>query len=313
MIAAERPALSLAELDAYDPRPAGAGAERRYCCPLPACHGKPVDRVHQSLCVNVETGAWICNRCHATGKATERWDATRRPLREVRREAALRSIRVQPDPQPGTAASAPLLPALLARCSPLGGTEGQRYLFSRGIGLGLALRSGVTFCPAVYGRPGVVFPLRDQAGEIVAVNVRHTDGRTDPKTHSVGDRRLGVFSTPGALAPGAPLVVVEGPMDALSLATCDLPAVALVCTRAPRWLKTAAAFRRVLVALDADAEGDDKAEILAAELAPFARSVERLRPPVGKDWNDCLLDDYVALCGWLTEQLAGLEPGVATR
>jgi hypothetical protein len=35
------------------------------------------------------------------------------------------------------------------------------------------------------------------------------------------------------------------------------------------------------------------------ELAPFARSVERLRPPAdgaGKDWNDALLTDYGALC-----------------
>ena len=307
MATTERPALSLAELEAYDRHPSGAGAERRFCCPCPPCREKAVDRTHQSLTANVESGAWICWRCQATGKLTERWtDRPARPLRDVRREAALRRLRVQPDPQPGTAASAPLLPRLLERCVPLGGTEGQRYLFGRGIGLGLATRAGVTFCPDVYGRPGVVFPLRDPAGELVAVNARHTDGRTDPKTRSVGDRSLGVFATPGALDPRAPLVVVEGPMDALSLATCDVPAVALVCTRAPHWLRRKAAFRRVLVGLDADAngEGDRASDVLAAELAPFAASVERLRPPGGvKDWNDALLADYRGLCEWLEERV----------
>lgn len=302
MLVTERPALSLAELDAYDAHPAGGGAERRYCCPLEGCRGKPVDRQHQSLCVNVESGLWTCNRCTQKGKLTERWDARRGA--GWRREAALRSIRVRPDPQPGTAASAPLLPQLVARCVPLGGTPGHPYLVGRGLGLGLAHRAGVTFCPDVYGRPAVVFPMRDRAGAIVAVNARHTDGRTDPKTHSVGDRRLGVFATPGALAADRPLVVVEGPMDALSLATCDVPAVALVCTRAPHWLRTAAAFRRVLVALDADAEGDRASEVLEAELTPFAKSVERLRPPVGKDWNDALGADYVALCEWLGDWLS---------
>ena len=294
MIAPERPVLSLAELDAYAARPAGAGAERRYCCPLEGCRGKPIDRGHQSLCVNTESGLWLCNRCGQKGKLTERWDARRGA--GWRRETALRTIRVRPDPQPGTAASAPLLKALVARCVPLGGTPGHHYLFGRGIGLGLALRAGVTFCPDVYGRPAVVFPLNDRVGGLVAVNARHTDGRTDPKTHTVGDRRLGVFATPGSLAAGAPLVVVEGPIDALSLATCDVSAVALVGTRAPHWLRTVSAFRPVLVGLDADAEGDEKAELLVGELAPFARRVERLRPPVGKDWNDALLADYGGLC-----------------
>jgi hypothetical protein len=34
-------------------------------------------------------------------------------------------------------------------------------------------------------------------------------------------------------------------------------------------------------------------------LASFARSVERLRPPAGKDWNDALLADCGGLCDTL--------------
>jgi hypothetical protein len=253
---AERPALSLAELDAYDPHPGGAGAERRYCCPLDVCRGKPIDRQHQSLCVNVESGAWICNRCGATGKLRERWeDGPSRllSLRERRRQAFARSLVIRHAPAPGRSSSTPLLPALLARCRPLAGSVGQRYLFDRGIGLGVAARAGVLYTGDCYGRPAVVFPLHDQSGQLVALHARHTDGRTDPKCHTVGDRRLGAFATQGALAAGAPLVVVEGPCDALALATCDVPAVALVATTAPRWLRVVAGFRRVLVALDADA------------------------------------------------------------
>jgi DNA primase len=102
------------------------------------------------------------------------------------------------------------------------------------------------------------------------------------------------------------LVVVEGPADALSLAECDVPAVALVGTAAPGWLRSAAAFRRVVVALDADAAGDQAAEGLLRELAPFARSVERLRPSAGKDWNDALLADYGALCDFLEARGLGV-------
>jgi hypothetical protein len=47
--------LSLADLEATDPRPSGRGDERRFCCPLPACAEKPRDRAHQSLGANTAT------------------------------------------------------------------------------------------------------------------------------------------------------------------------------------------------------------------------------------------------------------------
>jgi hypothetical protein len=303
-----RPVLSLPQLEAFDPDGSGGQAERRFCCPLDGCRGKPVDRPHQSLCVNTATGLWVCHRCGARGQLVEHWPVrptSGRELREARRQAALRAIRIPPERQPGSAPSAALLPALLGRCMPLAGTPGQRYLFDRGIGVGPAQRAGVAFCADVYGRPAVVFPMHDRAGQLVAVNCRHTDGRSDPKTHSIGDRSLGVFlGSPGALtARESPLVVVEGPIDALSVVEGGAAAVALVATVAPHWLPPALAFRRVLVGLDADAEGDKHAAALEQELRPFARAVERLRPPVGKDWNDALLADYPGLCALLEARL----------
>jgi hypothetical protein len=214
-------------------------------------------------------------------------------------------------PPPGRAASAAGLGPMLEACAPVAGTPGEAYLFGRAIGCDRATVAGVLFARAWYGRPAVVFPLRDRAGRVVAASGRYLD-RRPPKTRVAGDRQLGVFATPGAW--GAPhdspsglgrrgaLVLVEGPCDALALAECDVPAVALVGTAAPGWLPSAAAFRRVVVALDADAAGDRAAAGLLRELAPFARSVERLRPPggpAGKDWNDALLADYGALCDLL--------------
>jgi hypothetical protein len=319
------PDLSLADLEAFDPRPAGAGRERRFCCPLPACGDKPRDRAHQSLSVNAETGLWTCHRCGAGGRLAEhRAPRLRATAAQVRRAAALRAFRVAADPQPGRAASAPDLAAMLEACAPVAGTPGEGYLFRRGIGRDRATAAGVSFARNWYGRPAVVFPLRDRAGRVVAASGRYLDGR-QPKTRVAGDRKLGVFATPGAWdapadpteGPGA-LVVVEGPCDALALAECDVPAVALVGTTGPAWLRTAAAFRRVVVALDADAAGDRASDVLLRELAPFVRSAERLRPPAGpagamgaggKDWNDALLADYVGLCDLL--EARGLPAGAA--
>jgi hypothetical protein len=57
--------------------------------------------------------------------------------------------------------------------------------------------------------------------------------------------------------------------------------------------------------------GDRAAAGLSGALAAFARGVERLRPPTGKDWNDALLADYGGLCDAL--EVCGLVvvgPGV---
>jgi hypothetical protein len=308
-------ALSLAELEAFDPRSAGGERERRFCCPLPACGDKARDRAHQSLSVNAETGLWTCYRCGAGGKLAEH--RAPRPWGSAgaaRRAAALGAFRVSPDPQPGRAASAPELGAMLAACAPVAGTPGESYLFRRGIGLDTATAAGVAFARDWYGRPAVVFPLRDRVGRVVAASGRYVDGRL-PKTRVAGDRKLGAFATPGvwdASPDAAALVVVEGPADALSLAECDVPAVALVGTAAPGWLRAAAAFRRVVVALDADGAGDRAAAGLLRELAPFAQCIERLRPPAGKDWNDALLADYGGLCDALEARglaVAGIARG----
>jgi hypothetical protein len=51
------------------------------------------------------------------------------------------------------------------------------------------------------------------------------------------------------------LVLVEVSCEALSLAECGVPAVALVGTASPTWLPQSVAFRRVDIALFADYGG----------------------------------------------------------
>jgi DNA primase len=85
------------------------------------------------------------------------------------------------------------------------------------------------------------------------------------------------------------VAVVEGQIDALSLALCGLPAIAMIGTGWAPWLPQSLAHKSVLVATDADAAGDETAWRLTAALVAFECRARRLRPPCGKDWNDELL------------------------
>jgi DNA primase len=168
------------------------------------------------------------------------------------------------------------------------GTPGAAYLESRSIPSDVAHEAGVRFSTDWYGRPSVLFPMYNKAGNLIAVNGRFIDGRTNPKTQTAGPKSLGVFATPGALS--APLVAVcEGPMDALSLWLCGIAAVALVGTSAPDWLPSSFAFKSVLLATDADGPGDDAASHLTPVLKQRGARVLRFRPRTGKDWNDSLI------------------------
>jgi hypothetical protein len=326
--------LSLAALEAFDPRAPKKAPERDYCCPL-CGHGKRQDAAHRSLSVNTVTGAWKCHRCSESGLLAE--FHTERPDSPHRQERARRDlhrftdlpdegravVRTRGPHQPGqadpkdpagdvdgvadapatspTAAPAPatdqatekpekLKPwrEALRDLRPLAGTPGAAYLEGRGIDPALAHRAGVRYQPAFYGRPAVVFPVRDPAGRLVAAQGRRLAADAKPKAITCGPVGAGVFATPGALG-AEPLVITEAPIDALSLAAASLPALALCGTSLRAWLLPALAWRRVLLAFDADEAGDQAAAEWTAALRPFGARVERLRPGAGaKDWNDLL-------------------------
>ena len=174
-----------------------------------------------------------------------------------------------------------------ARVQPLEGTPGATYLEGRGLDPHQAHLAGARYSPSWHGRPAILFPLRDAKGALVAAHGRHTDDRDNPKAHTDGSRSIGAFVTPGALEE-TPLVIVEGPMCALTLAQAGIPALALCGTDGPEWLPRRAAFQRVLLALDADEAGDKGATKLADALESLGARCERLRPEGAKDWNDLL-------------------------
>jgi hypothetical protein len=304
--------LSLAELQAYDPHaPERGEGEQRFCCPVGgACRTKPIDADHRSISANRDTGLWHCSRCGAGGKLKEYWterqaeptprNRSARARAEVRRRFALKPAPAPADP---TAERKEWL-AQIEALRPLADTPGAAYLTGRGIPPDLAHSAGVRYSSDWYGRPAALFPLRDAAGKLRGTQGRYTDGRTDPKARTGGAPKESAFLTPGALESDS-LVITEAPLDALSLFVCGVPAVGPTgCKLLPEWLLKAAIGRRVVIATDADEEGDRAAAEWSARFA-WAREVVRLRPPA-KDWNQALQEQGRAgLTIWLRSALAG--------
>jgi hypothetical protein len=285
--------LSLSDLEAFDPyAPIQSGkAERRFLCPLPGCADKKATASHRSLSANIETGVWHCHRCDQRGLLSE-WCAKGEPAHNRRERArqALRQRMALPTQVAENVENADnewrkQLPAL----RPLVGTPGATYLERRGLPVPFCHSEGVRFAPDFFGYPAVAFPVRDKAGRLVAVQGRYIDGSGNLRMRSIGKIGAGVFATTGALTSPA-LVLVEAPIDALSLALCGVPAIAL-CGKdnRPPWLVESCAFRTVFAGVDADEAGDQSARQLASMLRPLAARVLRLQPEGAKDWNELLM------------------------
>lgn len=299
---ARSPVLTLAELEQFDSTAPDRGAqERRFLCPLPACADKARDKAHRSLSVNTQSGAWRCWRCDAAGKLKEYWEeraSERRPERaRAKMRRRLEGEPPRPEPSPGENQD---WRRELRGLVPLLGTEGARYLAARGIPLETAAAAHVKFHPSFYaserrrGRPACVFPVYSQAGDLVACLGRYTDGGENPKAQAAGPKALGVFPAAGAWESN-PLILVEGPLDALALAAVGAPALALLGCELPEWLPRRCTRRRVLVATDADPAGDAAAARWAELLRSWGAAPERLRPEGAKDWAELLARDPAGL------------------
>lgn len=316
----DRQDLSLADLEAHDPRPSGHGAERRFLCPLPTCADHQRGE-HKNLAANVETGAWRCCRCGASGKLTERWEPRERLSSRARARRAF-----------GLSQTATRLATTFAnhrreglvvpervptwrrrwdQAVPVAGTPGADYLASRGIPEAIATAADVRYLErwghwtkdeagawALSGTSRrVVFPIIDQAGERIGIQGRKI------AADEYGEKMLtngvaGVFATSGAETLQVEQVaIVEAPIDALSLAVVGVVALSTQGTSWPDWLPRSMAFKTVLLAHDNDepnAEGECAGDVAAAklttELRQWGASVERWRPLLGKDWNADLVD-----------------------
>lgn len=192
-------------------------------------------------------------------------------------------------------------------------TRALSFLSLRGFGDGsnlhteyseLLTRARVKFAPdfgrrevteekkAYQGTAALVFPIFDDAGQLVAFQGRKTESGSDLKVLTFGPKTNGLFWGPGAreaYQKGDALAITEAPLDALSLAVCGVAAVALCgSSHLPEFLTCGAFGRRYWLAFDADGPGDEAAQVIAAELRTWGAIVSRLRPSESKDWNDAL-------------------------
>ncbi len=134
----------------------------------------------------------------------------------------------------------------------------------------------------------VVFPIVDREGNALAIHGRATSAEfIDTPKKTKGKRKEGLFQTADAFDADI-LFLVEGPADAMTLHQCGFAAVASVATSIPSWLPNQMAFRKIIVALDADETGDRDADKHINEFRAHGARAVRLRPEGAKDWNDML-------------------------
>jgi hypothetical protein len=219
----------------------------------------------------------------------------------VRREATM-----LPKDLASAAEGAAKLQGMLAGCVPLLGSEGARYLEGRGIPAEVAHASGVLFAPMWYGvGPAVVFLARDERGRITGAQGRFIDAGAKAKALNIGAFAAegGLFATSGA-GSAKTIAIVEAPIDALSiLAATGVHGVALFGTSLPACLRRRCAFKLVLVATDADVEG----QACASRLRTALRLCDRVRRVVWlegvKDANELIVRDREALRAVITPLL----------
>jgi hypothetical protein len=305
-----RSRLSLATLQACDPAGGrGTSRGRRYLCPFEACRGRQNERKHRSLCI-ATSGEYLCHRCGAKGLLADSVRAERlgamdpprssRAARDRGATSAFLGRREVPTPpkDPPSAEGAAKLKGMLAECVSLIGTKGARYLEGRGIPAEVAHSSGVLFAPTWYGvGPAVVFLARDERGRVTGAQGRFIDAGAKAKALNVGAFAAegGLFATSGA-GNAKTIAIVEAPIDALSiLAATGVHGVALFGTSLPACLRRRCAFKLVLVATDADVEG----QACASRLRTALRLCDRVRrvvwPEGVKDANELIVRDREAL------------------
>lgn len=302
------PVLSLADVEAFDPRAVRGGRERVTRCPI--CQAS-----ERGFHINMETGVYNCKRgsCGARGKLSDYWEQRPRQNQKQRVRAALDRAFALPSEPPIKPAPDETWREMLNHAQPLASTAGAVYVEGRGIPVELAHEQGVRFSlnwaprnadtkPYTAG-PAVLFPMRDLGGKMVATQGRYVRPDSLPKMRTGGDNSAGVFATAGALKTQT-ITLCEGPMDALSLLLCGFPAVAVTGCNLPEWMPEACAFKLVLIAPDADDAGDRAAEAWTARLGSFGARCRRLRPANSKDWNEMLQHHGAAsLAVWLGARL----------
>ena len=303
------PNLSLSELEGFDPR----NKRNRFCCPM-CGNDKSIEAKHRSLWVDKNTGVWFCHRCENKGLLLE-WQkqsfsststANKQSFNQFNQFNQFNRSNYSYQPKPVDEKKLKQVrEEYQSFARAFAYSPGQHYLSSRGIEPALAKSSGCGFgywkhwfndngTYTYLKDKRICFPIRNQAGEVVAMSARAIDNDyLDPKQVVRGYKSLGVFATLGALETDT-LIVVEAPIDALSLAMAGFPAVATIGTSWPDWLINVASRKKpTLIGFDNDEPGDKASIRLLTELSSIGAKAKRLLPS-RKDWNDVLLIDGLA-------------------
>lgn len=280
--------LSLSELRAYDPKARQSGTKQRYRCPM--CSDGRTKRKQRCLRVNLTKNRYSCFHCGTWGFIKESFTgAASIPVRQF---PAL----PKPEPTPEEIEQANRWRRWFEAAQLIQANEpsrGVEYLASRGIPAAVAETAGARFglwwfwddeAEQSKQLPAVIFPMKNQFGELVAASARAivSNGK-----NTRGEKMNALFLTEPDALKTTPLIVCEGPIDALALATCGYAAAAMVGTYGPEWLAESPTGGEVVTATDADAAGDLAAETLTELLAGQAIT-RRARPIGGKDWAEVL-------------------------
>jgi DNA primase len=300
-------AVSLSQLENYDPHPLRQGTRTRYLCPLSAaCRAKPLDNAHRSLSVENTSGVFYCHRCGEKGKLREFWEERKdaKPFvkkTHLRPVAALVSRAVAKDPKPEKKTSLKILRERMTIFAPVfSGSPAERYLVQRKIPAEISRAAGCGYADGwehwekqegEWKLTGTdrraVFPVCEAEGKLVALHTRAID---EKHIHSSkitrGNKSRGVFRSSPEVFASPVIAICEGPVDALALQTCGVAAVAMIGTTAPDWLGEKLKDKAVLLATDADKAGDEAAMKLKFSLQPYTKNIFRLRPLAAKDWAE---------------------------
>jgi 5S rRNA maturation endonuclease (ribonuclease M5) len=326
-------ALSLADLESYDPHARRHGDEWRYLSPC-CGDGKPRDTAHRSFALNKQTGAYFCHRCKKKGLLKDNWTKQTFTPRKARTARAIaRAFSVEPlsthtatqenalesEPNKAQIKLERLQSKMKSWQAAFTDSPAQDYLQSRGIDPATAKAFGCGFAAAwehwEKDKAGnwqprgndrrVVFPVTDREGSVIAFHGRAIDKDfIDSPKISKGDKSLGLFQMPNALESEV-IAICEGPMDAMALYQSGLDAAALIGTSAGAWVPSALAFRKVFVASDNDSSGEDCAETLSASFQAFGARAVRLRTEDCNDWGEYLeKHGGDALRAFIAQQLA---------
>jgi hypothetical protein len=315
--------LSMAALEQNDPESPHRQPERRFLCPLPACSGHQ-NRRHRKLYVNVTSGKWKCHRCGEGGKLAEFWTDTPADVPYTPSKRTSKPVHVlQPDK---TIDECPLDDIRLEwlskqpRLSADRAAPGREYLKRRGLDIEQCIAAKVIYAPDFRGRPGVIFPIYGDIHRKVlgGAQLRFIDNHPDlhrMETFKGSNMSQTMFMTAGAIPENRIhpwfLVVTEAPIDALSLSSAGIPAVATIGRKSvlPDWMMRVLKFPAcVILATDNDTAGQEMAadfhRQIQARMPPKhsfilptgcpdsywkSQSVVIRHPRTGKDWNDILV------------------------